>query len=63
MRFGLAIRMIIVTRSGYTIFFGGNLIPWSSHKHLTVSHSSTEAEYEEVASATVELIWIQVFAL
>jgi hypothetical protein len=55
--------MIVVTRGGYTIFFGGNLIPWSSHKHLTVSHSSIEAEYEEVASATVELIWIQVFAL
>jgi hypothetical protein len=46
--------------SGHTIFFCGNLIPWSSRKHPTMSRSSTEAEYEEVANATVELIWIQV---
>jgi hypothetical protein len=32
----------------------------SSHKHQTVSRSSTETEYKEVANATAELIWIQV---
>jgi hypothetical protein len=46
--------------SGFTIFFGGNLISWGSWKHSTVSRSSTEVEYKEVANATVEVIWIQV---
>ena len=45
---------------GYVIFFGGNLISWSSRKQSTVSRSSTEAEYKAVADATAELIWIQV---
>jgi hypothetical protein len=45
---------------GYTIFFGANLISWSSRKHPTVSRSSTEVEYKEIANATAELIWIQV---
>lgn len=44
---------------GFTIFFGGNLISWASRKHSTVSRSSTEAEYKEVANATAEVIWIQ----
>lgn len=47
--------------SCYTVFFGGNLIFfWSSRKHRTVSHSSTEAGYKETTDATVELIWVQV---
>jgi hypothetical protein len=45
---------------GYAIYFGGNLISWSSRKQPTVSRSSTEAEYKAVANAIAEVIWIQV---
>lgn len=41
---------------GYTIFFGGNLISWTSRKQAMVSRSSTEAEYKAIADATAEVI-------
>jgi hypothetical protein len=44
----------------YTIFFGGNLISWTSWKQATVSRSCTEAEYKAIADVTAEVIWIQV---
>jgi histone deacetylase 1/2 len=44
---------------GYAIFYGGNLIAWSSRKQSTISRSSTESEYKALANATAQLIWVQ----
>nr|GEZ97748.1 ribonuclease H-like domain-containing protein [Tanacetum cinerariifolium] len=45
--------------SGYCVFFGNNLLSWSSKHQPTLSHSSVEAEYRGVANAVVETCWIQ----
>jgi len=38
--------------SGQCFFLGKSLIPWRTKKHLTVSRSSSEAEYKALAGAT-----------
>ena len=45
--------------SGYYVFYGGNLISWKSKKHDVVVRSSAEAEYQAMALATSELIWLK----
>lgn len=45
--------------SGFAVYFGVNLISWSSQKQHTVSRSSTESEYKGLANATAEVVWIQ----
>ena len=45
--------------SGLLVFLDNNPITWSAKKQLTISRSSTEAEYRALASASVELCWLR----
>ena len=45
--------------SGYCVYLGPSLIPWSSKRQPTVSRSSAEAEYHVVANAVVECSWLR----
>jgi hypothetical protein len=44
--------------TGFCFFIGQSLVCWKSKKQLTVSKSSSEAEYRALASATCELQWL-----
>nr|GFD14508.1 ribonuclease H-like domain-containing protein [Tanacetum cinerariifolium] len=44
---------------GYCVFLGNNLLLWSSKRQPTLSRSSAEAEYHDVANAVVETCWIR----
>ena len=45
--------------SGYCVYLGPSLIPWSSKRQPTVSRSSAEAEYWAVANAVAECSWLR----
>lgn len=44
---------------GYLIYFGRNLVSWSSKKQPTVARSSTESEYKALANAAAEALWLR----
>ena len=41
------------------MFIKGNLISWKSKKQNIVARFSVEAEYQAMALATCELIWLK----
>lgn len=45
--------------SGYCIMLGTTPISWSAKKQVTVSRSSTEAEYRSLAMTTANILWMQ----
>ncbi|XP_039855232.1 uncharacterized mitochondrial protein AtMg00810-like [Panicum virgatum] len=45
--------------SGYAVFLGDNLVSWSSNWQNTVSRSSAEAKYREVANGMAEATWLR----
>nr|GFA36148.1 ribonuclease H-like domain-containing protein [Tanacetum cinerariifolium] len=45
--------------SGYCVFFGNNLLSWSSKRHPTLSRFSAETEYRGIANAVAETCWLR----
>ncbi|KAL2246099.1 UNVERIFIED_CONTAM: Retrovirus-related Pol polyprotein from transposon RE1 [Sesamum indicum] len=44
--------------TGFCVFLGETPISWKTKKQVTVSRSTTEAEYRSLASTVCELVWI-----
>ena len=44
---------------GYCVYLGANLISWSAKKQSTVSRSSTESEYRQLAHMATEISWLR----
>lgn len=43
---------------GHCIYFGSNLVIWSSRKQPVVSRSSAKSEYRSLANAAANLVWL-----
>ncbi|XP_039045236.1 secreted RxLR effector protein 161-like [Hibiscus syriacus] len=44
---------------GFFIYFGGNLVSWSSRKQQIMARSTVEVEYRSVACADAEMVWLE----
>ena len=44
---------------GYFFFLAGGSITWQSKRQATVSHSSTESEYEALSTCSQEAVWLR----
>jgi hypothetical protein len=44
---------------GYAVYFGGDLLSWSSKKQPTISRSSCESKYQALALTATEVKWLQ----
>lgn len=49
----------IRSKSGFCVFFGGNLIQLTLRKQIVVALSSIEAKYRSLSQASIELAWIR----
>ncbi|GJW71958.1 secreted RxLR effector protein 161-like protein, partial [Tanacetum coccineum] len=47
------------SRTGYLLLLGGAPISWKSKKQSVVSRSSAEAEYQAMANAVSEVLWMR----
>jgi hypothetical protein len=45
--------------SGYCFSLGSTMISWSSRKHGSIAHSTTEAEYIAASAASREAMWLR----
>nr|GEY62864.1 hypothetical protein [Tanacetum cinerariifolium] len=45
--------------SSYCVFLGNNLLSWSAKRQPTLSRSSVEAEYRDVANVVAETCWLR----
>ena len=45
--------------SGFCVFLDNNLVSWSSRRQQTISRSSAEAEYRDVANCIAESCWLR----
>ncbi|KAH9762092.1 retrovirus-related pol polyprotein from transposon RE1 [Citrus sinensis] len=45
--------------AGYCVYMGPNLVSWCSKKQAVVSRSSAESEYQALAMAAAEVLWIR----
>ncbi|KAF3618185.1 hypothetical protein T459_02899 [Capsicum annuum] len=49
---------IIDSISGYLLKFRDSILSWKSKKQSTIFRSSTEAEYNNLASTVTEVVWV-----